>query len=203
MTGFGRIEGRTVGVVANQPMVLAGVLDIDASRKAARFVRFCDCFSIPLVTFVDVPGFLPGTAQEYGGLHQARRQASLRLSPRRPSQGDGDHAQGLWRSLRRHGLETSPRRHQLCLADGRDRGDGREGRGRDHLPQDFADPEKITRAHKEYEARFVNPFVAAERGYVDDVIMPHSTRKRVARALRLLRTKDLANPWKKHDNIPL
>jgi len=77
--GFGRVEGRTIGIVANQPMVLAGVLDIDASKKAARFVRFCDCFNIPIVTLVDVPGFLPGTAQEYGGLIKTRRQASLRL----------------------------------------------------------------------------------------------------------------------------
>jgi propionyl-CoA carboxylase beta chain len=96
------------------------------------------------------------------------------------------------------------RRFQLCLADGADRGDGREGRGRDHLPQGYRRSRKDRGATRRmYEDRFLSPFVAAERGYIDDVIMPHSTRKRIARALRLLRNKDLENPWKKHDNIPL
>ena len=97
--GFARMDGQTVGIVANQPLVLAGCLDIDSARKAARFVRFCDCFDIPIVTFVDVPGFLPGTAQEYGGDHQARRQAAVRLCRGDGAEGDGDHAQGLWRRL--------------------------------------------------------------------------------------------------------
>ena len=133
VTGFARMEGRTIGIVANQPMILAGVLDSDASRKAARFVRFCDCFNIPIVTFVDVPGFLPGTDQEYGGSDQARRQAAVCLRRGDGAESDGDHAQSLWRRLRRYELEAYPRRHQLCLAVRRDRGDGREGRGRDSL----------------------------------------------------------------------
>ncbi len=98
-TGFGRIEGRTVGIVANQPMVLAGVLDIDAARKAARFVRFCDAFEIPLVTFVDVPGFLPGTAPGVWRAHQARRQAAVRLCRGDGAEDHRDHPQGLWRGL--------------------------------------------------------------------------------------------------------
>ena len=99
VVGFGRMDGKTVGIVANQPMVLAGCLDIDSSRKGARFVRFCDCFNIPIVTFVDVPGFLPGTAQEYGGDHQAWRQAALCLCRGDGAEGHGDHPQGLWRRL--------------------------------------------------------------------------------------------------------
>ena len=134
LTGFIRLEGSTVGVVANQPMVLAGCLDIDSARKAARFVRFCDAFEIPILTFVDVPGFLPGTGQEYRRHHQARGEAALRLRRGDGAEGDGDHPQGLWRRLRRDELEAPARRLQLCLADGGDRGDGGEGGGRDPLP---------------------------------------------------------------------
>ncbi len=134
LCGFGRVEGRTVGVVANQPMVLAGVLDINASRKAARFVRFCDAFSIPIVTFVDVPGFLPGTAQELGGIIKHGSQAAVRLCRGDRAQDHRDHPQGLWRRLRRHGLQALARRPQLRLADRRNRRDGCQGRGRDHLP---------------------------------------------------------------------
>ncbi len=132
--GFGRMDGRTVGFVANQPMVLAGCLDIDSARKGARFVRFCDAFNIPIVTFVDVPGFLPGTAAGVRRHHQARRQAALRLCRGDGAQGDGDHPQGLWRGLRRDGVQAPARRRELCLAGRRDRRDGRQGRGRDHLP---------------------------------------------------------------------
>ncbi len=140
VTGFGRIAGRTVGFVANQPMVLAGVLNSDASRKAARFVRFCDAFNIPIVTFVDVPGFLPGTAQEYGGLIKHGAKAAVRLFAMHRAAGHHHHPQGLWRRLRRHGLEGNRRRHELRLADRADRGDGRQGRGRDHLPQRYRRP---------------------------------------------------------------
>ena len=135
VTGFGRIEGRTVGFVANQPMVLAGVLDSDASRKAARFVRFCDAFGIPIVTFVDVPGFLPGTDQEYGGLikHGAKllfaySQCTVPLVTVITRKAFGGAYDVMASQARR-------RRRQLCLADGADRGDGRQGRGRDHLPR--------------------------------------------------------------------
>ena len=145
--GFGRLAGRTVGFVANQPMVLAGVLDSDASRKAARFVRFCDAFGIPIVTFVDVPGFLPWHRAGIRRPDQARRQAPVRLFA-----GDGaarhrDHAQGVRRRLRRDGLKAHRRRRELRLADGADRGDGRQGCGRDHLPRRHRRPGKDCRAH--------------------------------------------------------
>jgi propionyl-CoA carboxylase beta chain len=203
VVGFGRIEGRTVGFVANQPLVLAGVLDIDASKKAARFVRFCDCFNIPIVTFVDVPGFLPGTAQEYGGLikHGAKllfayaeaTVPKVTLITRKAFGGAYDvmaskHLRGdvnyAWPSA------------QIAVM-------GAKGAVEIIFRADLGDPGKIAQRTKEYEDRFLSPFVAAERGYIDEVIMPHSTRKRIARALALLRHKELENPWKKHDNIPL
>ena len=203
VVGFGRVEGRTVGIVANQPMVLAGVLDIDASRKAARFVRFCDCFNIPIVTYVDVPGFLPGTAQEYGGLikHGAKllfayaeaTVPKITVITRKAYGGAYDvmaskHLRGdfnyAWPSA------------EIAVM-------GAKGAVEILYRDELGDPEKIAARTEEYKRRFANPFVAAERGYIDDVIKPHSTRKRIARALRLLRTKQLSNPWKKHDNIPL
>ncbi len=201
--GFGRMEGRTTGFVANQPLVLAGVLDSDASRKAARFVRFCDCFNIPIVTFVDVPGFLPGTAQEYGGLikHGAKllfaygeaTVPKITVITRKAFGGAYDvMASKHLRGDVNYAWPTA----QIAVM-------GASGAVEIIHRQDIGDEEKIAAHTKEYEDRFLSPFVAAERGYIDDVIMPHSTRKRVARALRLLREKDLQNPWKKHDNIPL
>ena len=148
VTGFGRIAGRTVGFVANQPMVLAGVLDSDASRKAARFVRFCDAFNIPIVTFVDVPGFLPGTAPGIRRPDQAWREIVVRLFAMHGAAGDGDHPQGLWRRVRRHGVQGNRCRHELRLADGADRRDGRQGRGRDHLPRRHERREQDRRAHQ-------------------------------------------------------
>ncbi|WP_422376703.1 acyl-CoA carboxylase subunit beta [Roseibium sp.] len=203
LTGFGRIEGRTVGIVANQPMVLAGVLDSDASRKAARFVRFCDCFGIPIVTFVDVPGFLPGTAQEYGGLikHGAKllfayaeaTVPKITVITRKAYGGAYDvmsskHIRGdinyAWPSA------------EIAVM-------GAKGAVEILYRSELGDPDKIAQRTKDYEDRFANPFVAAERGYIDDVIRPHSTRRRVAKALALLRSKQAETPWKKHDNIPL
>ena len=203
VTGFGRIEGRTVGIVANQPMVLAGVLDSDASRKAARFVRFCDCFGIPIVTFVDVPGFLPGTAQEYGGLikHGAKllfayteaTVPKITVITRKAYGGAYDvmsskHIRGdinyAWPSA------------EIAVM-------GAKGAVEILYRSELGDAEKIAQRTKDYEDRFANPFVAAERGYIDDVIRPHSTRRRVAKALALLRSKQVDTPWKKHDNIPL
>ncbi|TBW34061.1 acyl-CoA carboxylase subunit beta [Siculibacillus lacustris] len=203
IVGFGRVEGRTVGLVANQPMVLAGVLDIDASRKAARFVRFCDCFNIPIITFVDVPGFLPGTAQEYGGLikHGAKllfayaeaTVPKITVITRKAYGGAYDvmaskHLRGdfnyAWPSA------------EIAVM-------GAKGAVEILYRDELGDPAKIAARTEEYKRRFANPFVAAERGYIDDVIKPHSTRNRIARALRMLRTKQLTNPWKKHDNIPL
>ncbi|SFK23724.1 acyl-CoA carboxylase subunit beta [Methylocapsa palsarum] len=203
VTGFGRIEGRTVGLVANQPLVLAGVLDSDASRKAARFVRFCDCFSIPIVTFVDVPGFLPGTAQESNGLikHGAKllfayaetTAPKVTIITRKAYGGAYDvmaskHLRGdvnfAWPSA------------QIAVM-------GARGAVEIIFRQDMNDPAKIAARTREYEERFLSPFAAAERGYVDEIIMPRETRKRIASALAMLRNKDLQNPWRKHDNIPL
>jgi propionyl-CoA carboxylase beta chain len=203
VTGLGRVEGRTVGVVANQPMVLAGVLDADASRKAARFVRFCDCFSIPILTFVDVPGFLPGTAQEYGGLikHGAKllfayAEATVPKVTVITRKAFGGAYDVMASKHLRGDVNYAWPTAQIAVM-------GAKGAAEILYRKDIGDAEKISAHTAEYEARFLNPFVAAERGYIDDVIMPHSTRRRVARALRLLRTKKLANPWKKHDNIPL
>ena len=203
VTGFGRVEGRTVGVVANQPMVLAGVLDADASRKGARFVRFCDAFSIPLLTFVDVPGFLPGTAQENGGLikHGAKllfayAEATVPKVTVITRKAYGGAYDVMASKHLRGDINYAWPTAEIAVM-------GAKGAAEIIYRRDASDPEKLAAHTREYEARFLNPFVAAERGYIDDVIMPHSTRKRVSRALRLLRTKDLANPWKKHDNIPL
>ncbi|MGX7708121.1 acyl-CoA carboxylase subunit beta [Methylobacterium sp. Gmos1] len=203
ITGFARIEGRTVGFVANQPMVLAGVLDSDASRKAARFVRFCDAFSIPIVTFVDVPGFLPGTAQEYGGLikHGAKllfaySQATVPLVTVITRKAFGG-AYDVMASKHVGGdVNYAWPTAQIAVM-------GAKGAVEIIFRQDLGDPEKIAARTAEYEERFMSPFVAAERGYIDEVIMPHSTRRRIARALAMLRTKESEQPWKKHDNIPL
>ncbi|AYO83389.1 MULTISPECIES: acyl-CoA carboxylase subunit beta [Methylobacterium] len=203
MTGFGRIEGRTVGFVANQPMVLAGVLDSDASRKAARFVRFCDAFAIPIVTFVDVPGFLPGTAQEYGGLikHGAKllfaySQATVPLVTIITRKAFGGAYDVMASKHVGADLNYAWPTAQIAVM-------GAKGAVEIIFRSELGDPEKIAARTGEYEDRFLSPFVAAERGYIDEVIMPHSTRRRIARALGMLRTKEMEQPWKKHDNIPL
>ena len=201
LIGFARIEGRTVGVVANQPMVLAGCLDINSSKKAARFVRFCDAFDIPIVTFVDVPGFLPGVGQEHAGI--IKHGAKLLFA---------------------YGEATVPK---ITIITRKAYGGAYDVMASKHLRGDlnYAWPtaeiavmgakgaveiifrgrtaDEIAERTAEYEARFANPFVAASKGFIDEVIMPHSTRRRVALALRKLRGKVLENPWKKHDNIPL
>ncbi|MEM7693654.1 MAG: acyl-CoA carboxylase subunit beta [Pseudomonadota bacterium] len=203
LTAFGRIEGETVGFVANQPMVLAGVLDAAASRKAARFVRFCDAFSIPLVTFVDVPGFLPGTAQEYGGLikHGAKllfayAEATVPKVTVITRKAYGGAYDVMASKHLRGDLNYAWPTAEIAVM-------GPKGAAEILYRSDLGDPEAIAARVSEYEARFANPFVAAERGYIDEVITPRSTRRRVSRALRLLRDKALENPWKKHDNIPL
>ncbi len=203
LTAFARIEGRTVGIVANQPMVLAGVLDSDASRKAARFVRFCDAFGVPIVTFVDVPGFLPGTAQEYGGLikHGAKllfaySQATVPLVTVITRKAFGG-AYDVMASKHVGGdVNYAWPTAQIAVM-------GAKGAVEIIFRADLDDPDKIAARTAEYEARFMSPFVAAERGYIDEVIMPHSTRRRIARALAMLRTKTAEQPWRKHDNIPL
>ena len=203
ITGFIRIEGRTVGVVANQPMVLAGCLDIDSARKAARFVRFCDAFEVPILTLVDVPGFLPGTAQEYGGViaHGAKllfaygeaTVPKVTVITRKAYGGAYDvmaskHLRGdvnyAWPSA------------EIAVM-------GARGAVEILYRSELADADRIGERTRAYEARFANPFVAAERGFIDDVIAPRTTRVRVARAFASLRGKRLENPWKKHDNIPL
>jgi len=203
ITGFGRMEGRTVGIVANQPMVLAGVLDSDASRKAARFVRFCDCFNIPLVTFVDVPGFLPGTAQEYGGLikHGAKllfayAEATVPKVTVITRKAYGGAYDVMSSKHIRGDINYAWPTAEIAVM-------GAKGAVEILYRSELGDADKIARRTRDYEERFANPFVAAERGYIDEVILPHSTRRRVARALALLRSKNLQNPWKKHDNIPL
>ena len=201
--GFARMEGSTIGIVANQPMVLAGCLDIDSSRKAARFVRFCDCFNIPIVTFVDVPGFLPGTAQEHGGIikHGAKllfafaeaTVPKVTLITRKAYGGAYDvmsskHLRGdvnfAWPSA------------EIAVM-------GPKGAVEIIFRADLGDTVAIEARTEEYREKFANPFVAASRGFVDDVILPRDTRRRLCRALAMLRNKQLANPWKKHDNIPL
>jgi len=203
ITGFARIEGRPVGVVANQPMVLAGVLDSDASRKAARFVRFCDCFGIPIVTFVDVPGFLPGTAQEYGGLikHGAKllfafTEATVPKVTVITRKAYGGAYDVMSSKHIRGDINYAWPTAEIAVM-------GAKGAVEILYRSELGEPEKIARRTKDYEDRFANPFVAAERGYIDDVIRPHSTRRRVAKALALLRSKKVEIPWKKHDNIPL
>jgi propionyl-CoA carboxylase beta chain len=201
--GFGRMEGSSVGIVANQPMTLAGVLDIDSSRKAARFVRFCDCFNIPVVTFVDVPGFMPGTKQEYGGLikHGAKllfayaeaTVPKVTVITRKAYGGAYDVMSS--KHLRGDVNYAWPTAEIAVM--------GAKGAVEIIFRKDIGDADKIAAHTKMYEDNFANPYVAAKKGYIDDIIMPHSTRKRIVRALRTLKTKELENPWKKHDNIPL
>ncbi len=203
LTGFIRLEGRSVGVVANQPMVLAGVLDIDSSRKAARFVRFCDAFEIPILTLVDVPGFLPGTSQEYGGVikHGAKllfaygeaTVPKVTVITRKAYGGAYDVMAS--KHLRGDFNYAWPTAEIAVM--------GAKGAVEILYRSELADKDKIAQRTKDYEDRFANPFVAAEKGFIDEVIMPHSTRRRVCRAFASLRGKQLSNPWKKHDNIPL
>jgi propionyl-CoA carboxylase beta chain len=201
--GFGRIAGRSVGFVANQPMVLAGVLDSDASRKAARFVRFCDAFNIPIVTFVDVPGFLPGTAQEQGGLikHGAKllfaySQATVPLVTVITRKAFGG-AYDVMASKHVGGdLNYAWPTAQIAVM-------GAKGAVEIIFRADIGDADKIAARTKEYEERFLSPFIAAERGYIDDVIMPRATRKRIARALAMLKGKQVEMPRRKHDNLPV
>src|SRR5207302_1150666 len=207
VVGFARMNGRSVGIVANQPAFLAGTLDINASVKGARFVRFCDCFNIPLITFEDVPGFLPGTTQEYGGIirHGAKllfayaeaTVPKLTVITRKAYGGaycvmaskhirtDVNYAwptaeiavmgpEGAVDIVYRRELERAPNRDELRK-------------------------QKI----EEFRERFANPYVAAERGYVDAVIQPRDTRKKLIHSLEMLETKRDKNPPKKHGNMPL
>jgi propionyl-CoA carboxylase beta chain len=203
ITGFIRLEGQTVGVVANQPMVLAGCLDIDASRKAARFVRFCDAFEIPILTLVDVPGFLPGTSQEYGGVikHGAKLlfaygEATVpKVTVLTRKTYGGAYVVMASKHLRADFNYAWPTAEVAVM--------GAKGAVEILYRSELSDKDKVAARVKDYEDRFANPFVAAERGFIDEVIQPRSTRRRVARAFAALRAKKQAMPWKKHDNIPL
>ncbi|MEL7107153.1 MAG: acyl-CoA carboxylase subunit beta [Pseudomonadota bacterium] len=203
ITGFIRIEGATVGVVANQPMVLAGCLDIDSARKGARFVRFCDAFNIPILTLVDVPGFLPGVSQEYAGI--IKHGAKLLYA-----YGEATVPKVTLITRKAYGGAY------VVMASKHLRGDfnyawpsaeiavmGSKGAVEILYRSERDDPDAIAKHTQEYEDNFASPFRAAERGFIDEVIQPRSTRKRIARAFSSLRTKRLQNPWKKHDNLPL
>ena len=201
--GFMRLQGSTVGVVANQPMVLAGCLDIDASKKGARFVRFCDAFNIPIFTLVDVPGFMPGTAQEYGGIitngakllyaYAECTVPKVTLITRKAYGGAYDvmaskHLRGdvnfAWPSAE---IAVMGAKGAVEIIFRKDKGD-----------------ERLIRARtEEYRTKFANPFIAASRGYIDDVFAPRETRQRICRSFAMLRDKSLKNPWRKHGNIPL
>ena len=201
--GFARMQGSTVGIVANQPMVLAGCLDIDSSKKAARFVRFCDAFNIPIITLVDVPGFLPGTAQEYGGIikHGAKllyayaeaTVPKITLITRKAYGGAYDVMSS--KHLRGDVNLAWPTSEIAVM--------GPKGAVEIIFRADMGDQEKIDAQTEKYRSKFANPFVAGSRGFIDDVILPHSTRKRICRSLAMLRDKKLENPWRKHGNIPL
>ncbi len=201
--GFARYGGQPVGIVANQPMVLAGCLDIDSARKAGRFVRFCDAFNLPIVTFVDVPGFLPGTVQEYGGIikHGAKllfayaeaTVPKVTLITRKAYGGAYDVMSS--KHLRGDVNYAWPRAEIAVM--------GAKGAVEIIFRQDIGDEEKIAERTAEYAEKFANPFIASARGYIDDVIRPRNTRFRICRSLEVLRNKRLENPWKKHDNIPL
>ncbi|MCB9929800.1 MAG: acyl-CoA carboxylase subunit beta [Alphaproteobacteria bacterium] len=201
--GFGRMNGSTVGFVANQPMVLAGCLDIDSSRKGARFVRFCDAFNIPIVTFVDVPGFLPGTSQEYGGIikHGAKllfayAEATVPKVTVITRKAYGGAYDVMASKHLRGDVNYAWPQAEIAVM-------GAKGAVEIIFRQDIGDPEKIEARTQEYADKFANPFVASSRGYIDDVTRPHNTRRRLIKALGMLRNKQLQNPWKKHDNIPL
>jgi propionyl-CoA carboxylase beta chain len=197
------LDGESVGVVANQPQVLAGVLDIDAARKAARFVRFCDAFGIPLITFVDVPGFMPGTRQEQGALikHGAKllfayaeaTVPKLTVITRKAYGGAYDVMSS--KHIRGDVNYAWPTAEIAVM--------GAKGAVEIIFRAEAGDPGRLAEREAEYKSRFANPFVAASLGYIDDVIMPHSTRRRLVRALKSLHGKAVTNPWKKHDNIPL
>lgn len=201
--GYGRMDGATVGIVANQPTILAGCLDINASVKAARFIRFCDCFNIPIIMLVDVPGFLPGTQQENGGL--IRHGAKLLFAfaeatvPKvtiitRKAYGGAYIVMGS-KHLRGDVNYAWPSAEIAVM--------GAKGAVEIIFRGDLNNEEKIKERELEYQQRFSNPFHVATRGYIDDVIMPHNTRWRIIRSLRMLKNKKQELPWKKHGNIPL
>ncbi len=203
IVGFARLNGESVGIVANQPLVLAGVLDSNASRKAARFIRFCDCFNIPLITFVDVPGFMPGSAQESIGVikHGAKllfayAEATVPKITVITRKAYGGAYDVMASKHVRADINYAWPSAEIAVM-------GAQGAVEILYRKDADNPEKTAQHIKEYEDQFLNPFVVAQRGYIDEIIRPHSTRRRIIRALFSLKNKRVENPWKKHDNIPL
>jgi len=205
--GFARYNGISVGIVANQPAYLSGVLDIDSSVKAARFVRFCDCFNIPVVTFVDVPGFLPGTAQEYGGVIRngakilyAFAEATVPKVTVITRKAYGGAYCVMSSKHLRGDINYAWPTAEIAVMGSRGAVEvlyGRQARESDNPATFLADKEE------EYQETVSNPYVAAQRGYIDDIIMPARTRERIVRALGILRNKRDTNPMKKHGNIPM
>ncbi len=203
LIGFARMDGQTVGIVANQPLVLAGCLDIKSSIKAARFVRFCDAFNIPVITFVDVPGFMPGTSQEYGGIikHGAKllyayaecTVPKITVITRKAYGGAYDVMSS--KHLRGDVNFAWPTAEIAVM--------GPKGAVEIIFRGDIGDADKIAARTEEYRQKFANPFIAGHRGFIDDVIMPRTTRKRICRSLAMLKDKDVKNPSRKHGNIPL
>lgn len=210
IVGFCRLGGASVGVVANQPNFLAGVLDSDASRKAARFVRFCDAFNIPILTLVDVPGFLPGSGQEYAGIitHGAKLMFAYGEAtvPKvtitlRKSYG-GAHDVMSSKQLRGD-LNYAWPTAEIAVMGASGAIEVLEGRKIASIESEEEKAEYIAKKEAEYNEKFANPYVAASYGYIDDVIEPRNTRFRVIRGFQSLQTKKLVNPPKKHSNIPL
>jgi propionyl-CoA carboxylase beta chain/acetyl-CoA/propionyl-CoA carboxylase carboxyl transferase subunit len=207
VVGFARLDGRSVGIIANQPKVLAGILDIESSEKAARFIRFCDAFNIPLITFVDVPGFLPGTSQEYGGIirHGAKllyayAEATVpRMTVITRKAYGGAYVVMNSKHLRADASFAWPTAEIAVMG-----ADGAANIVFRKQIEKASDPDaKRRELVAEYERKFLNPYVAAERGYIDDVIEPAETRPRLIKTLRMLSTKREAVPARKHGNIPL
>lgn len=203
VVGFIRLEGATVGVVANQPLVLAGCLDIDSSKKGGRFVRFCDAFNIPILTLVDVPGFMPGTAQEYGGI--IKHGAKLLYAY---AEATVPKVTVITRKAYGGAYDVMASKHlrgdvNLAWPSAEIAVMGSKGAVEIIFRKDIGDEEKIAAHTAEYQEKFANPFIASARGYIDDVVMPHATRKRICRSFAMLKNKQLDNPWRKHGNIPL
>lgn len=203
LCGFVRIEGQTVGVVANQPMVLAGCLDSDASRKAARFIRFCDCFDIPILSLVDVPGFLPGVSQEHNGvikngakLLYAYGEATVPMVTVITRKAYGGAYCVMAPKHLGADINYAWPTAQIAVM-------GAKGAVEILHRKDLGDADKIAAHMEDYEDKFLSPFRAAELGYIDEVIKPQSTRRRISRALALLAEKSKQTPWKKHGNLPL
>jgi len=203
VVGMARMDGKTVGIVANQPLVLAGCLDIKSSIKAARFVRFCDAFNIPIVTFVDVPGFLPGTAQEYGGIikHGAKllfayAQCTVPKITVITRKAYGGAYDVMASKHLRGDVNLAWPQAEIAVM-------GPKGAVEIIFRKDIGDAEKIEKRTEEYREKFANPFIAASRGYIDDIIRPDNTRNHICRSLDMLANKTLENPWRKHDNLPL